>query len=199
MKRITLLTLIAFCGAALAANIPRSLIHGQTDEDRRAEVFSAFVALSDTRGSDAIPFLSGFADLTGQTTRMQKARLQHVSPDVLTLLAEAQNLSLQDYRQALLEGRVHDPFDHSGSVIDAPGFDSHGQDDAWFWGVWVDDDNPIETDTLRFCRIWLVIWDQDAWFYAPMGTEDLNRIARAMTPDLVGVPFGRLPDCKSDA
>ena len=80
MKRITLLTLVAFCGAAIAANTPRSVIHGKTDHERRVEVFSGFVALSDTRGADTLPFLSNLAELTGERRRMQQKRLDRAAP-----------------------------------------------------------------------------------------------------------------------
>lgn len=210
MKRITLLTIVAFCGAALAANIPRSVIHGKTDEERRAEVFSAFVALSDTRGAEALPFLSDLAALTGETRRMQQKRLDRVAPGVFDLLAEASGLPPEAYREALRAGRVPDPFDHSGRVIARPDFDPHGRDGPWFWGVWAPEsrpDSPPDSQPEKAaggtgpqtCGIWLVIWDEAQWFYAPMGTEELNRIALAATPDPLAVPFARLPGCAPDA
>ncbi|MEM6577210.1 MAG: hypothetical protein AAF678_01840 [Pseudomonadota bacterium] len=204
MKRITLLTLVAFCSAAVAANIPRSLIHGKTPEERRSEVFSAFVALGDTRGAEVVPFLSDLAGITGETRRMQNARLARVAPQVLDLIAEEMDLGPDAYRQALREGSVYDPFDHSGSVIiTTPDFDHHGRDNAWSWGVWAPSEDTAdpgpETGALGACDIWLVIWNETQWLYAPMGTEVLNKIALAATPELMGVPFARLPTCDPDA
>jgi len=201
--KLTAYGLIAL-GAAIAANIPRSVIHGQTPEDRRAEVFSDFIALSDTRGAEALPFLSDLAGLTGEARRMQLARLDRVAPEVLGLMGQAAGLSPEDFRQALVEGRLPDPFDHSGSVVETPDFDHHGTDGSWFWGVWAQHDGGLEetpegTGPLRACRIWLVVWNDTQWFYAPMGTEALNAIALAAAPDLLGVPFARLPRCAAEA
>lgn len=206
MKRITVLTLLAFCGAAIAANVPRELVHGQSVDERRAEVFSSFIALSDTRGADALPFLSDIASLTGETRRMQQARLDHVSSVTIGLLAEKLGLTPEDYRTALEEGRVQDPFDHSGSVIRRPQFAHHGQDGPWFWGVWLNQSEQAdgevvtneETSPIKSCRIWLVVWNDDRWFYMPMGTDTLNEIALASDPDLLSVPFAELPSCKPD-
>ena len=198
MKRMTLLTIVVFCGAALAANVPRSVIHGQTEDERRSDVFSEFIALSDTRGSDVIPFLSDFADITGQTARSQRSRLEHVPPAVLDLLAEKSGLDPEDYRQALLDGRVLDPFDHSGSVIETPNFDVHGRDGAWFWGVWEQGTLTVQSEPFHLCRIWLVVWNDETWYYTPMGTDMLNDIALAAGNERLNVPFLRLPECHAE-
>ena len=199
MKRITLLTIVAFCGAAVAANIPRSVLYGQTEDERRAEVFSSFIALSDTRTSDAIPFMSHIADLTGQTGRMQQARLRHVTPQVFDALAETMGLEPHTYREALLNGQVGDPFDHSGSVVKSPGFDHQGKSGAWFWGIWSQSENVVGSGALSWCRIWMVIWTDETWVYAPMGTDVLNQTIVDAVPELSAVPFTTLPACQSNA
>ncbi|MEM9912179.1 MAG: hypothetical protein AAF922_15485 [Pseudomonadota bacterium] len=203
MKRITWITIAMFCAAAVAANIPRSLVHGKSEHERRAEVFSAFIALSDTRGSDALPFLTDLASITGEARRMQEARLSHVSPQVLDLLAEKMDVTPQAYLNALRKGHVNDPFDHSGSVVTAPDFDHHGRDGPWYWGVWTHSDGnadaPADGDAFAWCRIWLVIWDDTTWFYSPMGTDVLNTIALNSAPGLMRVPFPQLPKCEANA
>ena len=88
-------------------------------------------------------------------------------------------------------------------MIDAPDFDHHGRDGAWFWGVWAPGRATVEgtevVEPHQACGIWLVLWNDAEWFYAPMGTEDLNRMAQRATQDLLAVPFADLPTCDQDA
>lgn len=201
MKRVTLLVIVAFCGAAIAANVPRSVIHGKTPDERRSEVFSAFVTLSAEPGTDAIPFMNDWADLTGQTKRMQLKRLEHIPPRLLAFYADQAGLTVAEMTASLSQPDAFNPFDTSGGVFDTPAFDLTGETQRWHWGVSEQSElRPAPDDAnAALCRIWLVFWNDETWFFAPVGTVALNAALSDAVPDLAAVMFESLPQCETDA
>ncbi|MEM9498881.1 MAG: hypothetical protein AAGA28_13240 [Pseudomonadota bacterium] len=201
MPRFTLLLLGLLCCAAIAANIPRALIHGTTPEARRSDVFSAFVTLSAEPGSEAIPFLTTWAEVTGQTARLHRQRLAHVHPALLTRYAEAAGLRPEALRTVLEDPDEVTPFDLSGAVFPVPAFDFDGVSGPWAWGVaqLAEDPRAPVLAGLAWCGIWIVFWTDADWYYAPIGTADLTGLLVDAVPELSEVPFDAMPGCTSDA
>ncbi|WP_428516199.1 hypothetical protein [Roseovarius sp.] len=185
--RIPLKPVLALlAAAAVAANLPASWFAEATPGDRRAEVFSAFANLSAAPGEGAFDFLGTVADLSGQEARVRQERRAHVLPGLLEAYAERIDMPADWLRGAVLDPDYAHPFDISLFGVTGPEFDGHGMEGPWHWGLAASGAQDLSPEKAPFgwCARWLVVWDDEDWFYAPVGTAALNDMLAEVAPDL---------------
>lgn len=185
--RIPLKPVLALlAAAAVATNLPASWFAEVTPVDRRAEVFSAFANLSAAPGEGAFDFLGTVADLSGQEARVRRERRAHVLPGLLEAYAGRIDMPADWLRDAVLDPDYAHPFDISAFDVTGPEFGAHGAEGRWRWGLaasGAQDLSPGEAP-VGWCARWLVVWDEAAWFYAPVGTEALDDMLAGAAPAL---------------
>lgn len=192
--------LLLVVAAAIAANLPQEWIHRQTAEERQAEVFSDFVNLSAEPGQGEMAFLQSWASLSGQARRARKDRLEHIHPQVMARYAEHVGARLEDFSELLIAPEAPHPFDLSTAVYSEPEFAQHGTIGPWMWGVSQSGTEIISPGYTKvsWCAVWLVFWNADDWYYAPVGTAELDGLLVAAVPEMDGLLLADLPRCDVD-
>lgn len=175
--------------AAVAANLPDSWFADETARDRRAEVFSAFANLSAAPGEGAFAFLGTVADLSGQEARVRRDRRAHVLPGLLEAYAGRIDMPADWLRDAVLDPDYAHPFDISAFEVTGPEFGGHGVEGPWHWGLAASGAGDLSPEEAPFgwCARWLVVWDDEDWFYAPLGTKALDAMLAEAAPGLGAV------------
>ena len=181
----------------LVANLPRDWFEEKTPDERRAEVFSAFVNLSADPGRNRGQWTMDWLTWTGQLRKRREARLEHIHPALLNVFAERMEISVDTLSAYITDPLTRDPFDLSNNRFDAPFFAEHGSSQVWYWAFSAHD-RPTESQQaakMNHCGIWLVFWDMEDWFYAPVGRDDLNEALLTAFPDLGDIGARGLSRC----
>ena len=186
--------------AAVAANVPKSWIYGQTPEQRRAEVFSDFVNLSAEPGQGELAFLQSWASISGQARRARKDRMEHVHPEVIAAYAARMEVSDESLRERMISPDITTPFDLATMNVSQPDFIQHAEVGKWSWGVAKDvaQRTPDDTSGELGCGVWFVFWDTEDWFYAPIGTVEADQLLVDSVPGVGRLPFMDLPRCDAN-
>ncbi|MEQ8291714.1 MAG: hypothetical protein RIA08_05850 [Roseovarius sp.] len=192
--------LLGLLGAAgLAANLPQGWLIGQSEEARRSEVISDFLNLSVDPGAGG---LSGvrmdWLVQTRQLRERREARLAHVPGALLAGYAAEMGLTEAELRAVLTDPERHDPFEISGHDFGHVEDIAHGTKGPWRWGLVVaerEDEVAEPGPALSGCGMWLLFWDEGAWFYAPVGSRELNGLLEDAVPALAGVAPERVARC----
>lgn len=189
--------LLLFAVAGFAANVPVSWFASTSAEERRAEVFSAFVNLTAEPGEDPLGLLDTVTRLSGQDARVRETRRAHILPGLLEAYAERIDMPIDWLRGAVLDPAYAHPFDITQFEVSEPEFARYGAGDAWRWGFAASGGKDLspEDAALDWCARWLVVWDDNAWFYAPVGTDVLNEMLQAAAPNLADEPLTSLKGC----
>ncbi|MFN3209610.1 MAG: hypothetical protein ACE369_11550 [Roseovarius sp.] len=188
--RLPLIPVLAlFVVAAVAVNLPASWFPGGggAEEDaRRAEVFSGFATLTADPGAGAFDFLETVAALSGQEARVRRDRRAHVLPGMLAAYAARIDMPADWMRDAVLDPDYAHPFDISDFDVTAPAFAGHGIAGGWRWGLAASGTKDLSPEgaPMGWCARWLVVWDAEAWFFAPVGTDALNAMLGQAAPEL---------------
>lgn len=173
-RRLTIVALF-FVLAGIAANVPREWIYGVSPQERMSQVLSAFINL----GSDPPESLVK-ADWLVRNERLRllrEKRLPHVPSALATVYANQLGLSEAAFRARLTDPVLSDPFETAQAALIMPQDAPHGQgkDLSWAYIRSVPPQDGTETTT-NGCGLWLVFWDMDDWFYAPIGTDRAERL-----------------------
>lgn len=187
--RYYLLGLLAVAG--LAANLPETWLIGQSGEARRSEVISEFLNLS------ADPGAGGMAGVrmdwlvqSRQLRARRQDRLEHVPGALLAGYAERMGMTEAALRAVLTDPEQADPFEISGRDFGHVDDIAYGAAGPWRWGlVRAEEEDEVTEPGLEMggCGIWLVFWNEAAWFYAPVGSAELNAPLAEAVPELAGV------------
>ncbi|WP_422028602.1 hypothetical protein [Roseovarius sp.] len=205
--RYYLLALLVAAG--LAANLPQAWLIGQDEEARRSEVISDFLNLSVDPGA------GGFSGVrmdwlvqARQLRERREERLAHVPGALLAGYAAETGLTEAELRAVLTNPEQADPFEISGHDFGHVEDIAHGAEGPWRWGLVVaeaeaeaeaesEDEAREPAPELAGCGKWLVFWDDAAWFYAPVGSRELNGLLAAAVPELAGVAPGGVDRCRA--
>lgn len=195
--RYYLLALLVAAG--LAANLPREWLFGQGEAERRSEVISAFLNLSVDPGAGG---LSGvrmdWLVQARQLRERREARLAHVPEAVLAGYAEGLGRTEAEVRAVLTDPEQADPFEITGHDFGHVEDIAHGTQGPWRWGlVTAEREDEVEApgQAMAGCGMWLVFWDEADWFYAPVGSGELNAVLEEAVPGLAGVAPGEAASC----
>lgn len=166
--------------AAIAANVPRAWVFGLSEQERTSQVLSAFINL----GSDPPENLVK-ADWLVRNERLKllrERRLAHVPPELVTVHAADMGITEAALRRRLIDPVRDDPFETAHAALILPQDAPHGQEGGLFW-AYVDSVPATDAPDHRAgCGLWLVVWDMERWFYAPLGTARAERLLQAAMP-----------------
>lgn len=192
-RRLSIVALF-FVLAGIAANVPRAWIYGVTPQERMSQVLSAFINL----GSDPPESLVK-ADWLVRNERLRllrEKRLPHVPPALATVYATRLGLSEAAFSARLTDPVLSDPFETAQAALIMPHDAPHGQgaDLSWSYVRSVPSQDTAET-LANGCGLWLVFWDMDDWFYAPIGTGRAERLLAEALPEQARVMLRDAPRC----
>ncbi|WP_300894459.1 hypothetical protein [Roseovarius sp.] len=177
--------------AGLAANLPQAWLIGQDEAARRSEVISDFLNLSVDPGAGG---LSGvrmdWLVQARQLRERREERLAHVPGALLAEYASETGLTEAELRAVLTDPDRADPFEISGHDFGHVEDIEHGAEGPWRWGLVVaerEDEVAKPGVALGGCGMWLLFWDEGTWFYAPVGSGELNGLLAEAVPELAGV------------
>ncbi|MGR3382289.1 hypothetical protein [Roseovarius indicus] len=187
--RYYLLALLAAAG--LAANLPESWLIGQSGEARRSEVISEFLNLSVDPGAGGMAGVRmDWLVQSRQLRERREERLEHVPPALLAAYAARMEMTEPALREVLTDAERADPFELSGFEFGHVDDIDYGAADPWHWGlVRSEAEDEVTEPGLEMggCGIWLVFWTETEWFYAPVGSAELNDPLAEAVPELAGV------------
>lgn len=177
--------------AAIAANVPRAWFFGVSAQERTSQVLSEFINL----GSDPPESLIK-ADWLVRNERLKllrERRLAHVPSDLITVYAEDLGITEAALRARLTDPLKDDPFETAHAALILPQDAPHGQNNAlsWAYVASVLPEGPAPQD----CGLWLIVWDADGWFYAPLGTARAERLLQAAMPKRAPLFLQGAPRC----
>lgn len=173
---------------ALAFAVSLKARRDTPDQARFSQVISEFITLSAAPDPRGLDFLS--RDRVQRSNRAE--RLAHVQPAVLSAFAASLNVTEPTLRAQILDPQQTNAFDYTGIIFDSPDDLVQGQSGAWTWAILEERAEIqagetvelVECGTETSCRVWLLYWDEDMWYYAPSGSEIFNRALLAAVPDL---------------
>lgn len=184
--------LLVYAGLALviAAALAVSLTTRKpaSEDARFTEVVSEFIILSAAPDDRGIDFLSRERTQLANRT----ARLDHIEPAVLLAYASALNFTELDLRIQIVDPDQTGPFDHTGVIFNTPDQFTSGQAAGFHWARVTEraenrasgSSEPANCGQERRCRAWLVYWDEATWYYAPVGSAQLDAALSKGQPDL---------------
>lgn len=179
--------LAGFALLAVFAGLPDPRSTDSGPAARRSEVVSAFFNLTVEPGSGGLAGVRLDWLVRNEWKRdRRRERLEHVHPDLLAAHARRRDMSPAAFRELLIDPTRPDPFDIAGAALEFP--EAEGQragDWAWIRVV----------ETAPACGQWLLFWNADAWYFAPVGASDLNDAFQAALPGLAHALPAALPDC----
>ncbi len=182
---------IIYAGLAvvIALAFAVSLVQRDQTRDRRAtSAISEFIILSAAPDPRGVDFLS-----RARVQRENRAeRLAHVQPGVIAAYARALGMAETALRFQIGDPDQTGPFDHTGIVFDTPSEFATGTAEKWTWA------RATEHAEIRAsgggelaacgrdtpCRAWVVYWDAQDWYYAPVGDAALMAALNEAVPAL---------------
>ncbi|WP_135505536.1 hypothetical protein [Roseovarius aestuariivivens] len=196
LTRRALVVLLVVGLAAIAANMPRAWIFGQSIEERTSEVLSDFINL----GSDPpeSPIKADWLVRNERLRLLRQERLEHIPPALLSVHADAEGMTPEAFRGRLIDPQRDDPFETTTAPLQLPKGAPHGQVAGFFWAH-VKSGTETSNGDDAACENWLVVWDMEHWFYAPVGTSAFNGLLATALPELADVPLALKEGCESDA
>lgn len=201
--RYYLLALVAVAG--LAANLPQTWLIGQSGEARRSEVISEFLNLSVDPGAGGMAGVRmDWLVQSRQLRERREERLEHVPPGLLSAYAASMEMTEAALRAVLTDAARADPFEISGAEFGHVDDIEHGAKGPWHWALVRSEAEDEVTEpgpglglglAMGGCGIWLVFWTEAEWFYAPVGSGELNAPLAEAVPELAGVAPGGVDRC----
>jgi hypothetical protein len=178
----------AFVLAVIGANLPGSALFSDRSSDRQSQVVSEFITLSAAPDDSGLDFLSRNRTLRHN----RKVRLEHLQPQLLTAFAVKMSVSADRLQSVLLDPNLTNAFDYTGVRFSKPATFHSGTSGTWNWVLATQDpegasDDPEEAADCGLhghCGLWMLYWDADTWFYAPVGHPDLENLLAQVEPDL---------------
>ena len=188
-RRITYAGLALIVALALAVSLTAR--RDTAGASQFSQVISEFINLSAAPDPRGLDFLS--RDRVQRTNRAE--RLTHIEPSLLTALAVSLDVDEPTLRAQILDPLQTNAFDYTGIVFDSPSDLEQGQSGPWSWAILEERAQIQAGETVELvecgqdtpCRIWLLYWDADMWYFAPTGSERVNRALREAVPDLSDV------------
>ena len=136
---------------------------------------------------------------TRQLRERREARLAHVPGALLAGYAAEMGLTEAGAAGGADRSRAgHDPFEISGHDFGHVEDIEHGAEGPWRWGLVVaerEDEVAEPGVALGGCGMWLLFWDESTWFYAPVGSGELNGLLAEAVPELAGIAPGGVARC----
>lgn len=192
--------LLAAAGvAALAVNLPSGWLDGQDEAARRSEVISEFLNLSVDPGAGGMAGVRmDWLVQSRQLRERREARLAHVPEPLLEGYAARMGMTDAAFRAVLIDPDRANAFEISGHDFGHVDDIEYGAAGPWRWGLVVaerEDEVDEPGPEMAGCGMWLVFWNDSDWFYAPVGSRELNAVLGEAVPALAGVPPGGVDRC----
>lgn len=158
---------------------------------RRSEVISAFINLSAAPDDRGLDFLS-----RERTQRENRAgRFNHIQASVLNAHAAQNNQTVESLVAQIKDPQRSNAFDYTGVQFDDPRRFFSGQMENWTWSFAKQAAETRASDgTISAacgspdpCRMWLLYWTAEDWYYAPVGTATLYAAFLEAAPEFAEV------------